>query len=98
MLRVRHSRSKKIWFFKGLVSFNQTYSRLQTTAWRSRLSLNITRQITIAHKVTWAELRYRSACVCGVDLSRSAEPNADSIECIKLIESVRFKKCDGTPL
>ena len=32
------------------------------------------------------------------ELSRSAEPNADSIECINLIESVRLKKCDGTPL
>ena len=28
----------------------------------------------------------------GVELSRSAEPNAGSIECIILIESVRLKK------
>jgi hypothetical protein len=28
----------------------------------------------------------------GVELSRCAEPNADSIECINLIESARFKK------
>jgi hypothetical protein len=27
-----------------------------------------------------------------------AEPNADKIEYINLIESVRFKQCDGTPL
>ncbi|MFT6133438.1 MAG: hypothetical protein ACJAW2_002177 [Shewanella sp.] len=30
--------------------------------------------------------------VAGVELSRCAEPNADSIECINLIESVRLKK------
>jgi hypothetical protein len=28
----------------------------------------------------------------GVELSRCAEPNADSIECINLIESVKLKK------
>jgi hypothetical protein len=32
------------------------------------------------------------ARVTGVELSRSAEPNADSIEYINLIESVRLKK------
>jgi hypothetical protein len=33
-----------------------------------------------------------SAVACGVELSRCAEINADSIECINLIESVRLKK------
>jgi hypothetical protein len=32
------------------------------------------------------------AFYCGVELSRRAEPNADSIECIYLIESVKLKK------
>jgi hypothetical protein len=32
------------------------------------------------------------ACYLGVGLSRCAEPNADSIEYINLIESVRLKK------
>jgi hypothetical protein len=34
----------------------------------------------------------KTATAGGVELSRSAEQNADSIECIYLIESVRLKK------